>query len=123
MKNILLNDNLTVGNMRGGFEINNTYEANFTGKMVTCFLFYDILGNIKKICLYKNLQSELIILICDNYLNYINETILDYVGKTEEDDNIFFKGIYFSGNISLFLCYKNSSGSNLILSIKEYIYI
>ena len=119
LKNIFLNDNLTMGNMKDGFQLNNTYETNSTGKMVSCFLHNDWIS-LKKVCLYKNLQKELIILICDNYLNYLNETILDYAGKKEEDDNIFFKGIYYYDELDLFLYYKNSSGGNPILSIKKF---
>ena len=119
MKNIFFNNNLTMGNMKDGFQINNTYETNSTGKMVSCFLYNDYI-TLKKICLYKNPEKELVILICDNYLNYLNETILDYVGKKEEDDNIFFKGIYYGDAINIFLYYKNSSGSNPILSMKEF---
>ena len=108
-----------MGNMKDGFQLNNTYETNSTGKMVSCFLHNDWIS-LKKVCLYKNLQKELIILICDNYLNYLNETILDYAGKKEEDDNIFFKGIYYYDELDLFLYYKNSSGGNPILSIKKF---
>ena len=112
--------NFTISQMKEGFynKYENEIRPDATGKMVSCYK--GGFNDIKVFCFYKNKNNELRIIIYDNQLSYINETILDYAGNKEEDDNIFFKCVSYDEEIGVFIYYKSYTGSNPIFSMKTY---
>ena len=104
-------------------KINFTEQNISKSKMVSCFktIIYDNnYQNIHIMCLYRDLDHRLIITVYDTDLYNLTSTVLNYTGDKEEDDDIFFKGIWYRGEIGIFVYYKNYSGTNPIFAMKEY---
>ena len=98
-------------------------QRSSKSKMVSCFkmINYDpSYQNIHIMCLFRDLDHRLIITVYDTDLYNITSTVLNYTGDKEEDDDIFFKGIWYRGEIGIFVYYKNYSGTNPIFAMKNY---
>ena len=94
---------------RGGFENgyifwNSNDQESSKSKIISCFKTISYITFIQKImCLYRDSEHRLIITVYDTDLGDFNSTVLNYTGNKEEDDNIFFKGIWYDEEIGIFI--------------------
>ena len=107
-----------LGNQNGYDVWNNVPSESSKSKMISCF---KTISYIQKImCLYRDSEYRLIITVYDTGLKNPNSTILNHTGNKEEDDDIFFKGIWYEEEIGIFIYYRNYSGTNPIFAMKKY---
>ena len=100
-----------------GFMISNTRSEECSkSKIISCFKT----DTEEIMCLYRDTEHRLIIRVYDCDLYDSNSTILDYTGSKIEDDDIFFKGIYYEDKIGIFLYYRNYTGTNPLFAMKIY---
>ena len=105
----------------GYWELNIVPFESSKSKMISCFKTINYITYKQKImCLYRDLEHRLIITVHDTDLKDPNSTILNYTGNKEEDDNIFFKGIWYEEEIGIFIYYRDYSGTNPIFAMKIY---
>ena len=105
-------------NKTNGYSLKNKITIpSSKSKIVSCFKTENYI-----ICLFRNNEYKLKILVYDiNSFDYPDNDIeLCSTGNKEEDNNIFFKGISYKEEIGIFLYYKNYTGSNPIIEIKQF---
>ena len=114
------NQNILSENMTEGFYLLNTnYHYSSKSKMISCYIQKG--QEEKAICLYRDDNNILKIIVYNSYLKDPIITEIDNTGNKEEDNDIFFKGIYFEEEIGVFFYYKNFDGSNPIFSMKRFV--
>ena len=98
--------------------LNSGEQISSKSKMISCFKTEHYAYNEKVMCLYRDPEYRLMIIVYDSNLGNANSTLLNYTGNKEEDDDIFFKGILYEEEIGIFVYYKNFSGTNPIFAMK-----